>query len=342
MTYLFIFLIGLWTLVSPVRATGTRYIDMMFPTIDITRDIQYGEAPSLRTSGKEKLLLDIYQPSGDSEMKRAAILWVHGGSFFTGSKELYGQGGNLGSAQIYASRGYVSIPINYRLEDHAVTPKSSDIGVVTQQAKYDVLAAVRWVRAHAPNYRIDPDRIILAGSSAGAWTSLYAAYDTTNVGTSGTPQENSSVAAVVSFAGGMSANDLAVIESGMPPAIFLHGATDAIVPIGLPTGVYNRLKTQGIPTEFHTYPGGHGAPNNTDADEKVRNFLVTTLKLNRAVYVADLDDNDKVNIIDFTLLMNYWFQNDITKIDFNSDGKISVIDYTIFMNSWYDYLKSPA
>lgn len=317
----------------PVRA-ATRYIDSMFSSVKTTKNVTYGQAPSLGGINSA-LTLDIYEPEGDTATKRAAIIWVHGGSFVGGSKEQFSQ-----VAPEYAKRGYIAFSINYRLTNHAVNPSSPDIGSMTQYAKHDVLAAVRWVRAHASDYHIDPTRIIVAGFSAGAWSSLYAAYDTENVGTSGTPGVSSAVAAVASFAGGMSPKDTARITKGEPPAIFLHGSQDTIVPIALPKGVYNQLQSLGIPSEFHTFNGGHGAPQNSDAHKKVRNFLVTTLKLNQVSYVADLDGNGVVNVIDFTLLMNYWLWNNLEKIDFNKDGKISVIDYTIFMNSWYDYSKT--
>ena len=316
--------------VRPAYA-ATRYIDSMFDNVKTTKDVSYGTYNALT--------LDIYEPEGDTETKRAAIIWIHGGSFYAGDKSQYGKNGNLGAAPEYAKRGYVSIPINYRLQNHPVVPASPDIGAATQQAKYDAMAAVRWVRAHANEYRIDPNRIIVGGSSAGAWTSLYVAYDTGNVGTSGNPGIASNVAAAVSFAGGMSPGDRELITRGEPPAIFLHGANDTVVPIGLPTAVFNQLQSLNIPSEFHTYPGGHGAANTADAHEKVRRFLMTTLKLDQASFIGDLDGNGVVNIVDFTLLMNHWFTNNIAKIDFNHDGKVSVIDYTIFMNSWYEYLK---
>ncbi|MEK7577789.1 MAG: DUF4434 domain-containing protein [Patescibacteria group bacterium] len=52
---------------------------------------------------------------------------------------------------------------------------------------------------------------------------------------------------------------------------------------------------------------------------------------------ADIDDNGKVNIIDYTLFMSGWWLKNLNTTDLNDDGKISVIDYTIFMNGWYDH-----
>ncbi len=50
--------------------------------------------------------------------------------------------------------------------------------------------------------------------------------------------------------------------------------------------------------------------------------------------IADIDNNGKVNIIDYVLFMQYWWLHTIEKGDLNGDGKLSVRDYTIFMNSW--------
>lgn len=52
---------------------------------------------------------------------------------------------------------------------------------------------------------------------------------------------------------------------------------------------------------------------------------------------ADLDGNGIVNVVDYTIFMQYWHEKNISKGDFNNDGKITVVDYTLFMNSWYDY-----
>lgn len=285
--------------------------------VELTKNIQY----------KQGLLLDIYEPEGNSETKRPAIIWIHGGGFSSGSKEQFADGGVRGFASDYTKYGYVSIPINYRLVREAVSVNSPNANRAIQMAKEDTLSAVRWVRDNATTYRIDPNQIIVGGFSAGAVTALYAAYDTA--------ASDPKVAAAVSFSGGML--NVSSIQSGDPPAILIHGENDAIVPLSLASSVATRLTSLGIQNELHTHPVGHPTADIPDAHTKVRAFLASVLGPR---YIGDLDGNGSVNIIDFTLYMSYWFLNNIEKADLNDDGKKSVIDYTIFMNSWYEYLKA--
>jgi len=49
---------------------------------------------------------------------------------------------------------------------------------------------------------------------------------------------------------------------------------------------------------------------------------------------ADMNNDGKITIVDYTLFMNSWFSQDVSRADFNQDGKLSVVDYTIFMNEW--------
>jgi len=60
----------------------------------------------------------------------------------------------------------------------------------------------------------------------------------------------------------------------------------------------------------------------------------TTITSSLIRAMADYSGNGKIDIIDYTLFMNYWYAKNIEKADLNGDGKISVIDYTLFMNEW--------
>jgi acetyl esterase/lipase len=102
--------------------------------------------------GAHDLKLDLYLPAAGGAMQRPAIVFVHGGGWRSGVR------GNFAPMAIrMAERGYVAATIDYRLAEEARYPA----------AIHDVKAAVRWVRAHASDYGIDPDRIAIAGASAG-------------------------------------------------------------------------------------------------------------------------------------------------------------------------------
>ncbi|MBI1353616.1 MAG: alpha/beta hydrolase fold domain-containing protein [Acidobacteria bacterium] len=114
----------------------------------VEKDVAYASAsPAQR--------LDLYLPDASGEALRPAIVFVHGGGWKGGDK---GGGAWASLAREYSRAGYVAVSVNYRLLQEAPFP--------AQIA--DVKASVRWLRAHAAQYRIDPERIGAAGNSAGA------------------------------------------------------------------------------------------------------------------------------------------------------------------------------
>lgn len=100
------------------------------------------------TDGHERQKLDLYVP--DTGENLPLIIWVHGGAWRGGDKTNY-------IRMEYFKAGYAGASINYRLSQHAVFPAQIE----------DVKAAVRWLRANAETYRLDPDRFAAWGSSAG-------------------------------------------------------------------------------------------------------------------------------------------------------------------------------
>lgn len=110
-------------------------------------------APTLRdvsyvTNGHERQKLDLYLPVGDGPFP--VIVWVHGGAWLEGNKS------NPPAAR-FVQDGYAVASINYRLSQHAIFPAQIE----------DCKAAVRWLRAHAGEYRLDPQRFAAWGESAG-------------------------------------------------------------------------------------------------------------------------------------------------------------------------------
>jgi len=108
-------------------------------------------------------------------------VWVHGGSFCCGSKtspEL------VEEANAFARKGYVNVSIDYRLVPNGCAP-GADLGrciTAIGQAREDAQTAVRFLRSQAANFRIDPDRIAIGGTSAGAITALNVGYSPENPG----------------------------------------------------------------------------------------------------------------------------------------------------------------
>lgn len=118
--------------------------------VTLIRDIEYREGGE---SAAWKL--DLAMPKEPSEKPRPGIVFVHGGGWRNGDK---GRGTFFQGALEYAQKGYVCITINYRLIDEAPFPACIE----------DVKCAVRWFRANAEKYGLDPERIGGYGNSAGA------------------------------------------------------------------------------------------------------------------------------------------------------------------------------
>lgn len=107
--------------------------------------------------GDRDLHVDIYRP--DDDVVCPALIMIHGGGWNSGDKSL-----QVPMAQRIASRGYVTIPVEYRLIPEAKYPAGF----------HDIKTAVRWVRKNAEKYGIDPSKIAVSGCSAGAQLATLA------------------------------------------------------------------------------------------------------------------------------------------------------------------------
>lgn len=122
-------------------------------------DVVVHRAISYCKGGQKDLLLDVVEPT-DRSAKRPAILFVHGGGWMAGGREDY-----FPLMMSVASKGYVTASIDYRLSQEAIFPAQVE----------DVKCAVRWLRAHADEYGVDPAHIGAVGGSAGAHLVAMAA-----------------------------------------------------------------------------------------------------------------------------------------------------------------------
>jgi len=100
------------------------------------------------SGGHERQKLDLYLPRAAGPLP--LIVWIHGGAFRMGSKE-----GHIPAEML--EQGYAIASLNYRLSQHALFPAQIE----------DCRAAVRWLRAHADTYGLDPARCASWGESAG-------------------------------------------------------------------------------------------------------------------------------------------------------------------------------
>lgn len=146
---------------------------------------------------------------------------VHGGGFTSGSRSTPAFD-DLCTG--FALRGYVAISIDYRL-----VPLGTSIALpMIRDTVHDYQAAIRWLRANAAARGIDPDRIAVIGSSAGAITVLESAYAARGEVGSGNPGYSSRVHVVIDL--WVALLIPTAMLSTQPPVMIVHGTNDMVVP----------------------------------------------------------------------------------------------------------------
>jgi acetyl esterase/lipase len=228
------------------------------------------DIPFLGAARKEKL--DLYFPNGPKRSDRPAVVFIHGGGFTGGDKAEYR------SASVSADlcrAGYVVVSCNYVLG-----PKDKP-GVWPQNIA-DCRNAVRWVRAHAKELGVNPDKIAVAGGSAGGYLALMVGLSDAKTGPGGDPaaKYSAKVSAVVDFYGvvnfskhgkgqvpGISAAEQAAYlpenqcDPQDPPVLILHGTADTTVDIAQSDAIATALRAAKV---SHEYVVVAGAPHTFD------------------------------------------------------------------------------
>ncbi len=241
-------------------------------TLLADRDVGYSTVGGRQT-------MDIVQPRDSSPNPRPAVLLVHGGGFRAGAKESY-----IPLAIKLAQRGYVAASINYRLSPRNQFPA----------ALHDAKAAVRFLRANAAKYHLDPDHIGALGGSAGGHLVLMLGL-TAGVedfeGSGPNREQSSAVQCVVDeygptdftqsysksvdaaevlpkFLGGdldherlahIRSSPLNWVTPAAAPILAIHGTADPYVAYEQSLWMVERLIAAGVPAELETISGaGHG------------------------------------------------------------------------------------
>lgn len=119
------------------------------------------------------LEMDVYRADGDSNMNRPCIIWFHGGSFMTGSKS----GRDVVPfCEYFTQRGFVNISVDYRLGMEIFPPNAKSAAEAIYRATQDGRSALDFISQHAKEWGINPNQLIVAGSSAGGFIAMSLAF----------------------------------------------------------------------------------------------------------------------------------------------------------------------
>ncbi|MEM0896293.1 MAG: SMP-30/gluconolactonase/LRE family protein [Verrucomicrobiota bacterium] len=176
---------------------GTRPSTVIGDDIKSHLDVVYAE------NGTRKVLCDIFRPNSKAEETLPAVVTIHGGGWLNGDRMKFRAMGLE-----FARRGYVSMVIDYRLGHEAPFPAGIE----------DCHAAVRYLRANADKFGVDPNLIFGVGGSAGGHLVGLLAVSADNEelhGSAGNPGISSRIAGAVVMAGPMEMTTGSVAERSL-------------------------------------------------------------------------------------------------------------------------------
>jgi len=215
----------------------------------------------------ENLLLDAYVPEGPGPFPTCIL--VHGGGFTKGTRTSYIKP----LFEPLSKAAFVWFTIDYRLAPQHRWPACAD----------DVADAIQWVQEHAAEWKVDPEKIMLIGESAGGHLVEWA-----GIQDKGTPalagvvsfyapsdleilmQKREQIGGIGDLLGLAEKNDAAMariaeispirqVRAGLPPFLLIHGDKDDRVPLDQSHRFLAKLKETGNVVKLITIPeGGHG------------------------------------------------------------------------------------
>jgi acetyl esterase/lipase len=236
--------------------------------LKVDKDIVFGKG------GTKDMTLDVYHPADGVTSKRTAIIHLFGGGFFGGNKNA---AYIINDIKALAPRGYTNVSANYRLQTEGKWPAQI----------HDVKGAIRWTRANAAKLGIEPNRIVIAGYSAGGMLSLLAAGTNGKKefeGEVGTPGVSSDVNASIGvyplasaqIATGLfeqptpeaiaAASPTTYISKDFAPTIFIHGTNDGTVNVQSSIDFFTKLHALGVRTTMTLIEGADHAFDNNAPD----------------------------------------------------------------------------
>ncbi|NMO56112.1 alpha/beta hydrolase [Actinoplanes sp. TBRC 11911] len=231
--------------------------------------VTYANCTVSAPAGFRPLHLDLHLPPGDGPFP--VVLWIHGGGWLEGSRTWMPDTVEpSGFHSRLLARGYAVADVDYRLSGEALYPAQL----------LDVQSAIRWLRHHATELRLDAGRFATLGESAGghlaamagvagdgetaiqAVVNWYGATDLLDVG----DDENPVTAPALLLGGPIAerrdfaawASPLHRVHPGTPPFLNVHGTADDVVPFEQSVRLAEALRAQGVRCDLLPVAGaGH-------------------------------------------------------------------------------------
>lgn len=260
--------------------------------VTIQNDIAYIQG------GHERQKLDLYIPKESSETLLPLVVWIHGGGWAKGSKS------GIRKCSWVLDEGYALASIGYRLTDVAVFPAQLD----------DCKAGIQWLKENGEKHGIDPEKIVVWGSSAGG-------HLVSMLGTTGDPDDDSDdLLGVINWFGpaelltmqeqrvlpvrlnanapdsfesrlvggtlqevpekAKAASPITHITPDDTPMLIMHGTEDALVPLRQSEVFAQQLSDVGVEVQLEVIEGaGHGGQlfQTAQARDVIREFLLARL-----------------------------------------------------------------
>ena len=242
-----------------MNAQPKRPLDAVADKLEPTQKIVY------KTVGDRSLNLHVFNPKDHhSSDTRAAYITFHGGGWVNRDARYF-----YPFADHFTKKGFVGICVEYRLHN-------KDTGVSVFDCVKDARTAVRYVRSHAAELGIDPNKIIVSGGSAGAHlaagTALFNDVNETNDDLSISPSPNVLVlyypvidTSVDGYGNEKIGNQWKAlspvdnVREHLPPTLVLHGTTDTVTPYAGAKGFEQEMLKTGNQCQLISHDGGvHG------------------------------------------------------------------------------------
>ena len=266
------------------------------PPPAVSKDLVYGQADG------HDLKLDLYQPlAGDfapTTKPHPVVVFLHGGGWKIGSKKEAAQ-----VVEAITGAGFALASVDYRLSGEAVFPAQIQ----------DCKTAVRWLRANAAKYGLDPKRIGVMGFSAGghlaALLGTSAGVEALEGRAEGSPRESSRVQAVCDVSGPVDlsipthsiigklsvrgelggsasakpvlvreANPTTYITGKEPPFLIIQGDQDKLVVPKHAEVLAAALRKKGVPVTMVTVQGGGHVPFGPEQEDTTVKFFEHELR----------------------------------------------------------------